>query len=62
MSALTRKLLLEARAGVPDGAGGQAENWTVIGEHWATLTPRGARENFGAGRQSSRVSHRALIR
>ncbi len=58
----TRKLTLETRAATPDGAGGLGATWVAVGAHWAALRTRGAREYEAAGRQTSRVSHRAEIR
>lgn len=62
MAATTRKLTLEERDQISDGAGGVSEGWIALGVHWAALRATGAQERFGAGRQSSRVTHVARIR
>lgn len=57
-----RKLVLEARTSVDDGAGGVVEAWAPVATHWAALRPRSGRERFSAGRQFAVVSHVARIR
>jgi head-tail adaptor len=34
---LNRRLVLEAASRLPDGAGGYAETWVVLGELWADI-------------------------
>ena len=41
---LNRRLTLEARERVADGAGGYAEAWVALGDHWASLSPSAGRE------------------
>ena len=36
---LSRRLVLEAASRLPDGAGGYAETWVVLGEVWAEVRP-----------------------
>ena len=40
---LDRKVALEERAMVPDGAGGFSGSWTPLGTLWADFTPRTGR-------------------
>lgn len=61
-AALTRRMVLEARAAVPDGAGGSVEAWTELGAHWAALSAVSARERTVGARPVAAVTHRALIR
>ena len=41
---LSRRLTLETRERVPDGAGGFVEAWVALGDHWAELKPGKGRE------------------
>jgi head-tail adaptor len=43
---LNRRLVLEAASRLPDGAGGYAETWVVLGELWADI-------RSGAGRDTA---------
>lgn len=58
----TRRLVLEQRGAVPDGAGGVAESWTELGVHWAALKPLSGRERISGGRSGAQVTHKAYIR
>ena len=59
---LTRKLVLEERANVPDGKGGFGVSWTPLGEVWADVDARSGREAFLASRDVSKVRHRIIVR
>ncbi|MEM1428774.1 MAG: head-tail adaptor protein [Pseudomonadota bacterium] len=41
---LSRRLTLEARERIPDGAGGFVEAWVPLGDLWAELKPSRGRE------------------
>ena len=56
---LTRLLTLETPARVADGAGGFAENWTVLGRLWAEVTLRTGRESGGFSKSRFRILVRA---
>lgn len=59
---LNRKLALEAPVQVPDGAGGFAETWTVLGTLWGALKPGTGREGQAAGLSVSSMSYRIIVR
>ena len=59
---LNRKFTLEALAASPDGAGGQSEAWTPLGEHFVALSASAGRERDSGGRPSARVTHRCWLR
>ena len=59
---LNRRLALEAPERVPDGAGGYTENWVVLGEHWAEVSPRTGRERAEAGLPVSTVGYKIVVR
>lgn len=59
---LNRRLVLEAPARVPDGAGGFVESWTALGEIWAEVTARGGRERAEGGAVVSGVGYRIVLR
>lgn len=60
--ALNTELVLEAPERVPDGGGGFAINWTVVGTIWADMRSVSARERVTGVRESSRVTHRIIMR
>lgn len=41
---LNRRMVLEARVDVPDGAGGLSVAWEALGEVWAAVAPGTGRE------------------
>ena len=58
---LNRRLVLEARERVADGAGGFGEIWVARGQIWAAVSARGAgREVDQAARLQLSVTLRAL--
>jgi head-tail adaptor len=59
---LTRRLVLEVRASVPDGAGGFDAVWQPLGTLWADVAARTGREDFVAGQTLPRVKYRILVR
>ncbi|WP_422073661.1 head-tail adaptor protein [Tranquillimonas rosea] len=46
---LSRRLELQARVGVPDGAGGLSESWETLGVLWAAMDRRTGRETAAPG-------------
>jgi head-tail adaptor len=59
---LTRRLVLEQRTGLPDGAGGLTTVWQPLGTLWAKVDARSGREDFVAGQVLPRVRYRILVR
>ncbi|PKP84354.1 MAG: phage tail protein [Alphaproteobacteria bacterium HGW-Alphaproteobacteria-2] len=60
---LNTPLVLEARAGVPDGAGGEGPpGWVVLGTLWAELRLRTGGERAEAGLALSRLAWRVVVR
>lgn len=62
MPLLNRKLLLEAPARLPDGAGGYTQGWDVLGTHWAAVQAGSGREVAGVATSMSRVNYRITVR
>ena len=59
---LSRRLILERAVSAPDGAGGFAKSWEVLGTVWAQVTARGARERDGGEVSLSSAKYRILMR
>ena len=59
---LNRRMALEERGTVADGAGGFTESWTVLGLLWAEVRPRSGRDVAGEGAVVSATSYRILLR
>lgn len=59
---LNRKLVLEAPVQAPDGAGGFAETWTVLGTVWGAVKLGTGRETQPAGLSVSSMSYRITVR
>lgn len=59
---LSRRLVLEEAARVPDGAGGFTEAWVELGQLWAALKPGSGREKIGGTLALSAVSYEAVVR
>ncbi|MDO6586049.1 head-tail adaptor protein [Salipiger sp. 1_MG-2023] len=59
---LNRELVLQARQGTPDGAGGRSEAWVTLGTLWAAVTPRSGRETRGFGGAVSLGTFRMTVR
>lgn len=59
---LNRKLVLEARTQVPDGAGGYAEDWVALGEVWADVDARTGRREDWAELKLATIAHRITVR
>lgn len=59
---LSRKLVLEARDDVGDGAGGRSGGWRVLGTHWAQLEARLGRFEKGDGFPRARVPYKVTLR
>lgn len=54
---LLRKVALEERTAVPDGAGGWVYSWEQLGVHWADIRGGGGGEAYEGDRQTARASH-----
>lgn len=59
---LNMSAILEARALVPDGAGGQASQWQELGQLWVALNPRGGRLVQADGGAVAETRHRITTR
>ncbi len=59
---LSRRLVLEAPARTPDGAGGFATEWTALGTLWAEIDPRATRLSAQPGGQEARQPLRVTVR
>ena len=59
---LSRKLILEARGAVGDGAGGRSGDWLALGTHWAQVEARIGRYETGDGYPRARVPYKVTIR
>ncbi len=59
---LTRKLVLEGRARVPDGAGGFTEAWAVRGTLWAEVVAGTGRDVPGEEITLASIAYRITVR
>lgn len=59
---LSRRLVLESRVDMPDGAGGYQRVWAAAGTLWADMRARTGREGVTAGRDASRLRYRVIVR
>jgi head-tail adaptor len=59
---LNRALVLEARADVPDGAGGFSVGWAGLGTLWAAVLPGTGREGGDEGVSIGEVPCRIVVR
>jgi SPP1 family predicted phage head-tail adaptor len=59
---LNRRLVLEAPAIAPDGAGGVVRTYQTLTTLWAALVPISAREDVVADGLGDTVTHRITIR
>ncbi|MBB5223489.1 head-tail adaptor [Amaricoccus macauensis] len=59
---LSRRLTLEERVAIPDGAGGNIVDWRALGAVWAEVRPRFAREAFVGAQPRARVTYRIIVR
>ena len=62
MNGPTRRLVLEERSRVPDGAGGFTGSWGALGVLWGTVVPAGGRGETGEGGALTRASYRITVR
>jgi head-tail adaptor len=59
---LNRALTLEGPVTAPDGAGGYAKSWTVLGTLWAEVLPGTGRDTAGEDVTQSMVPYRITVR
>lgn len=59
---LSRKLVLETVLTTPDGAGGRAESWAVLGTMWGDVSVRSGRETDGASGAQTVTAFRITVR
>ncbi|MFX0542401.1 head-tail adaptor protein [Roseovarius sp. S4756] len=59
---LNRRLVLEAPARAPDGAGGYAETWRQVGEIWADIAARTGRQTVDGEAQISSTGYKITVR
>lgn len=59
---LNRKLVLEERSGIADGAGGYSGGWVALGTHWAEVGRRSGRQERGEVGARSRVTYIVRLR
>ncbi len=59
---MSRRLVLETRESLADGAGGFAVSWRALGTLWADVRARSGREELLAAQPTSRVKSRILVR
>jgi SPP1 family predicted phage head-tail adaptor len=59
---LNRRLVLEAPAEMPDGAGGVTRSYTTAATVWASIAPIGAASGPVAQALGASVTHRIVIR
>jgi SPP1 family predicted phage head-tail adaptor len=59
---LNRRLVLEAPAETPDGAGGATRSYEIVATLWAAVEPEAGRGGLVAEAQGATVTHRIVIR
>ena len=59
---LDKRITLQAKTRVPDGAAGFTETWTDLGTIWAAIWPASANEMTQANSTTMVISHRIRIR
>lgn len=59
---MTRRLTLEQKTRIADGAGGFSESWGPLGVLWANVDARSGRMRGGDGTQVSVVHYRIVVR
>lgn len=59
---LNRRMVLEARAEVPDGAGGFSVVWEALGEVWAAVAPGTGREGGAEAVSLGELALRITVR
>lgn len=59
---LTRRLVLEGKTLVPDGAGGFTSEWSELGTLWAELRPGTGRDVAGEEVTLSSIPYRITLR
>ena len=59
---LNRRLVLEAPAEAPDGAGGVTRSYATVTTLWASVRPVSARGDVVAAATGATVTHRIVVR
>lgn len=59
---LSRRLTLEGRTSVPDGAGGFEQSWSSLGVLWAQVVTRSGREARGNNGPVATVGYKITVR
>lgn len=59
---LRHRVVIEAPAASPDGAGGEIVTWQVVATTWAQIEPRAAGEEVRADRATGVVTHAVTLR
>ncbi len=59
---LSRRLALERRERVPDGAGGYIESWVLLGKLWAEMSPSASAERDRDTLTAATVPWRIIVR
>lgn len=59
---LTRRLRLQERQRLADGAGGYSESWQVLGTLWAELVAGNGKEQDSEAGAKARVAYRITLR
>ncbi len=59
---LRQRLLLEAPADVPDGAGGRTRSWSLVAALWGEVRPVRMTELVEADARRAEATHRITIR
>jgi len=62
LPSLDRRLVLEARVQLSDGAGGFTENWKALGALWAEVNLRAGGQRAAEEFPLSRVTYRIVVR
>jgi len=61
-SRLKKRLIIEQRTEVSDGAGGFTLTWSTFARVWGEIKPFSAKERFFAGKIDNPITHKITIR
>jgi len=59
---LRKRVVLQAEAQTPDGAGGYTLAWATVATVWATIAPASGHEIYVSGHLEGRVTHKVTMR